>query len=40
MEYGKKVKIKFWGVRGSIPTPGKNFTKFGGNTSCVELSSK
>ena len=33
----KKVKIKFWGVRGSIPTPGKNFTKFGGNTSCVEL---
>ena len=31
------MKIKFWGVRGSIPTPGKNFTKFGGNTSCVEL---
>ena len=32
------MKIKFWGVRGSIPTPGKNFSKFGGNTSCVELS--
>ena len=31
------MKIKFWGVRGSIPTPGKNFTRFGGNTSCVEL---
>ena len=31
------MKIKFWGVRGSIPTPGKTFTKFGGNTSCVEL---
>ncbi len=31
------MKIKFWGVRGSIPTPGKNFAKFGGNTSCVEL---
>ncbi len=32
------MKIKFWGVRGSIPTPGKKFSKFGGNTSCVELS--
>ena len=31
------MKIKFWGVRGSIPTPGTNFAKFGGNTSCVEL---
>ena len=27
----------FWGVRGSIPTPGKEFIKYGGNTSCVEL---
>ena len=32
------MNIKFWGVRGSIPTPGKQFTKFGGNTSCVEIS--
>ena len=31
------MKIKFWGVRGSIPTPGKKYAKFGGNTSCVEL---
>ena len=31
------MKIKFWGVRGSIPTPGNKFSKFGGNTSCVEL---
>ena len=31
------MRIKFWGVRGSIPTPGKKFAKFGGNTSCVEL---
>jgi len=38
------MKLKFWGVRGSIPTPltgkdlkkNKNFT-YGGNTSCVEL---
>lgn len=31
------MRIKFWGVRGSIPTPGADFLKFGGNTSCVEL---
>lgn len=31
------MKIKFWGVRGSIPTPGKKFTKYGGNTSCIEV---
>ncbi len=29
--------IKFWGVRGSLPTPGVDFNKYGGNTSCVEL---
>ena len=31
------MNIKFWGVRGSIPTPGKDFVKYGGNTSCVEI---
>lgn len=31
------VKIKFWGTRGSIPTPGKYFVKYGGNTPCVEI---
>ena len=31
------MKLVFWGVRGSIPTPGLEFSKFGGNTSCVEL---
>ena len=31
-----KSENKILGVRG-IPTPGKNFAKFGGNTSCVEL---
>jgi phosphoribosyl 1,2-cyclic phosphodiesterase len=31
------MKIRFWGVRGSIPTPGPEFVKFGGNTSCIEL---
>ena len=29
--------VRFWGVRGSVPTPGKNFIKYGGNTACVEL---
>jgi phosphoribosyl 1,2-cyclic phosphodiesterase len=31
------MKIKFWGVRGSIPSPGLDFVKYGGNTLCVEL---
>lgn len=31
------VRIRFWGVRGSIPTPGLGTTAIGGNTSCVEL---
>ncbi|MBN2526888.1 MAG: MBL fold metallo-hydrolase [Deltaproteobacteria bacterium] len=30
-------RIKFWGVRGSIPTPGPNTAGIGGNTSCVEI---
>lgn len=29
--------IKFWGVRGSIPCPGPDTVKYGGNTSCIEL---
>jgi phosphoribosyl 1,2-cyclic phosphodiesterase len=31
------LKIKFWGVRGSIPSPGAATVRVGGNTSCVEL---
>ena len=31
------MKIKFWGVRGSIPCPGSNTQKYGGNTACIEL---
>ena len=31
--------MKFWGVRGSIPTPGPKTVRFGGNTSCVEVRS-
>ena len=29
--------IRFWGVRGSIPTPGPETATYGGNTSCVEV---
>lgn len=37
-ESGEAVtEIKFWGVRGSIPTPGSSTVFFGGNTSCVEV---
>ncbi|MGI9087808.1 MAG: response regulator [Chthoniobacterales bacterium] len=31
------TRIRFWGVRGSIPTPGAETTLVGGNTSCVEV---
>ena len=31
------MEVFFWGVRGSIPTPGKAFSIYGGNTSCVEI---
>src|ERR1017187_9819156 len=31
------TRVKFWGVRGSIPTPGPTTVKYGGNTSCVEV---
>jgi phosphoribosyl 1,2-cyclic phosphodiesterase len=29
------VRVKLWGVRGSIPVPGPAVSGFGGNTSCV-----
>lgn len=31
------IKLRFWGVRGSVPCPGPMTVKFGGNTSCLEL---
>jgi phosphoribosyl 1,2-cyclic phosphodiesterase len=30
-------KLRFWGVRGSYPTPGKAMHKYGGHTSCAAL---
>lgn len=37
MSRDRDFKIKFWGVRGSIPTPGRNFIRYGGNTPCIEV---
>lgn len=31
------TRLKFWGVRGSIPSPGPETVYYGGNTSCVEV---
>jgi phosphoribosyl 1,2-cyclic phosphodiesterase len=31
------LRIKFWGVRGSYPTPGAGTVRYGGNTACVEI---
>jgi phosphoribosyl 1,2-cyclic phosphodiesterase len=31
------ILVRFWGTRGSIPAPGKQTARFGGNTSCVEV---
>jgi len=32
-----EIYVKFWGTRGSIPTPGDRTRKYGGNTACVEI---
>lgn len=29
--------VQFWGVRGSIPCPGGDMVRYGGNTSCLEI---
>ncbi len=31
------ITMQFWGVRGTMPRPGKDANKYGGNTSCVSL---
>lgn len=33
----RNIVIRFWGTRGSVPSPGRNKTRYGGNTSCVEV---
>ncbi len=34
------MKIKIWGCRGSIPSPGKETIKYGGETTCIEMRSE
>lgn len=29
--------VRFWGVRGTVPTPGPATARYGGNTSCIEV---
>ena len=31
------MQVRFWGTRGSIAVPGEKTSKYGGNTSCVEV---
>ena len=31
------MKFRFWGVRGSIPSPGPRTARYGGNTTCIEV---
>ena len=31
------MRVRFWGVRGSLPVPGPATERYGGNTSCVEV---
>jgi phosphoribosyl 1,2-cyclic phosphodiesterase len=33
------MRVRFWGVRGSLPVPGPKTERYGGNTSCVEVTS-
>lgn len=32
------INVSFWGVRGSVPSPGPETAKYGGNTPCIEIS--
>lgn len=34
------MRLRFWGTRGSIAAPGPDTNHFGGNTSCIELSTE
>lgn len=33
----KEFFIKLWGVRGTVPVTGDEYSRYGGNTSCVEV---
>jgi phosphoribosyl 1,2-cyclic phosphodiesterase len=33
----QEFSVRFWGVRGSIPCPGPETVRYGGNTACIEI---
>ena len=33
------LEVTFWGVRGSIPAPGAEYNRYGGNTACISVRS-
>ncbi len=37
MSQDDTFRIKFWGVRGSVPCPGPTTVRYGGNTTCMEI---
>src|SRR5216683_1322931 len=37
MTFPGGMQVRFWGVRGSMPTPSAETLGYGGNTSCVEI---
>src|SRR5262249_23317556 len=36
-QVGGGLRARIWGCRGSLPTPGRETLRYGGNTSCVEV---
>jgi len=34
------IQVEFWGVRGSVPSPGPTTIRYGGNTSCVSITAE
>ena len=34
------MRVKLWGTRGSIAVPGKDTTFYGGNTTCLEITTE
>lgn len=39
METQPALRVQFWGTRGSLAKPGRSSVKYGGNTSCVQVTS-
>src|SRR5258706_13819953 len=32
-----RIALHYWGVHGTLPTPGDAYTRYGGNTPCVSV---